>query len=375
MQLPYTEALNIQYFSQLFRNTSECYKFFWFQAILTKVEEGRTVFSFDELVDEMITEAWYMVSEYHLNLGPRDNLELIVQHIHETTKLKPSEKKSEILKYLKSSSDKEVMRLKRVLIANVPYRLQSPLMPELKSKDLEGASEAKISRINQQRRLMYYFGMFRGLNTEIFMQPEWISYIRKNQVIIRGWLQYHMIKYLQKRNPSVPGISDKLMPPAERNLEKVKKYWRTIVELHPIYDIYGDTRLTSKEISIDHFIPWSYVAHDELWNLHPTTRSINSSKSNNLPDWNTYFPLLCRQEYISYQLIWKYDKIHQEFNKCKKEHLNTNEILYRLYRKGIGADEFEKQLEEIMQPVYQSAKNSGFRRWVYGNEEEKEVFS
>ncbi len=93
MQLPYTEALNIQYFSQLFRNTSECYKFFWFQAILTKVEEGRTVFSFDELVDEMITEAWYMVSEYHLNMGPRDNLELIVQHIHETTKLKPSEKK------------------------------------------------------------------------------------------------------------------------------------------------------------------------------------------------------------------------------------------------------------------------------------------
>lgn len=54
--------------------------------------------------------------------------------------------------------------------------------------------------------------------------------------------------------------------------------------------------LNDKNISIDHFVPWSYVAHDELWNLTPTTRSINSSKSNNLPDWNRYFPILCKVE-------------------------------------------------------------------------------
>ena len=50
--------------------------------------------------------------------------------------------------------------------------------------------------------------------------------------------------------------------------------------------------LVDQKISVDHFVPWQYVAHDELWNLHPTTKSINSSKSNNLPVWDRYFSQL-----------------------------------------------------------------------------------
>ena len=38
MQLPYSEELNIEYLGQLFRNTTECYKFFWFKAIVKKVK-------------------------------------------------------------------------------------------------------------------------------------------------------------------------------------------------------------------------------------------------------------------------------------------------------------------------------------------------
>lgn len=36
MQLPYEEELEIGYLSRLFDKTSECYKFFWFKAILKK---------------------------------------------------------------------------------------------------------------------------------------------------------------------------------------------------------------------------------------------------------------------------------------------------------------------------------------------------
>ncbi len=41
MHLPYSENLEIQYLSRIFDNTSECYKFFWFQAILSKVLEAK----------------------------------------------------------------------------------------------------------------------------------------------------------------------------------------------------------------------------------------------------------------------------------------------------------------------------------------------
>lgn len=172
-----------------------------------------------------------------------------------------------------------------------------------------------------------------------------------------------MIQYLQRRNPSVPGIVEKLYPPRERNLEKVKKYWKIIVSIRPVREIYGENLLNAKNISIDHFVPWSYVAHDELWNLTPTTRSINSSKSNRLPDWDAYFPVLCKSEYVSYELLWEYPEIHEAFEICAREHLNNPEIRHRLYQKGLSEREFSGRLEEVIFPVYQSAKSMGFSNW------------
>ena len=62
MHLPHSEELEVQYLSRLFDNTSECYKFFWFQAIVTKILEGKNTITYEELIDEMIADAWYMMS-------------------------------------------------------------------------------------------------------------------------------------------------------------------------------------------------------------------------------------------------------------------------------------------------------------------------
>ena len=365
MQLPYSECLNIAALSRLFDNKSECYKLFWFQAILGKVCAGETDILFEDLIDEMIADAWYMVTGYHLNLGPRDTLEKAVDCISRTTGMQPSIKKQEILNWLVQCQDKQVINHKCTLTLNVPYRLQAPFLQGFNSNTWKCSSKDLAFRINQQKRLMYYFDSYNGLQTMIHVDPDWAAYMKENQEILRGWVQYNMIIYLQRRNPSVPGISDKLYPPQERKLEKVKKFWKILAEIEPFHEIYDDTLMTKKNISIDHFVPWSYVAHDELWNLHPTTRSINSSKSNNLPDWEHYFPLLADLEYHSYRMIWTYDKVRTEFAKCAKEHLNSPKIEQRLYRQGLGRDEFTGQLNEIIYPVYQSAKNCGFRSWEY----------
>lgn len=70
MQLPKSEQLNIASLSRLFDNKAECYKLFWFQVILNHVCRGQQEIRFEELIDDMIANAWYMVTEYHLNLGP-----------------------------------------------------------------------------------------------------------------------------------------------------------------------------------------------------------------------------------------------------------------------------------------------------------------
>ena len=365
MQLPKSEQLNIASLSRLFDNKAECYKLFWFQAILNHVCKGQQEIRFEELIDDMIANAWYMVTEYHLNLGPRDNLEKAVNYIFSLKLMLPNAKQQEILEWLQSSTDPEVTNYKNILTQNVPFRLQAPFLIGFRGDTWKCSTRKLAEQINQQERLMYYFLDYAGLDTRIRIVPEWMEYLKKNQEILRGWIQYHMIVYLQRRNPSVPGISDKLYPPQERKLEKVKKYWKLLSELAPIHEIYGENRLAPENISIDHFVPWSYVAHDEFWNLHPTTRDINSSKSNRLPEWELYFPRFAGLEYLSYQMIWKYEAVRNEFKKCAKEHLNDPKIEYGLYREGLGEEEFTQQLREVVYPIYLSAKTCGFSSWKY----------
>ena len=366
MNLPYSEELNIGYLSRLFDNTSECYKLFWFKAIVTKVYEGKVYLSYEELVDHMIADAWYMVTEYHLNLGPRDTLEDLIHLINDRhPELKSSEKESVILEFLKSTTDKDILAKKRTLTFNVPYRLQAPFLQGIKGSGWNVSQPDLILEINKEQNLIYHFERYESLNTRIIIQEDWAEYIRNNYFIIQGWIEYNMIHYLQRRNPSVPGIADKLSYPKERKLEKIKNYWKKILEIEPVREIYNDQILSARDLSIDHFVPWSYVAHDEFWNLHPTTKSINSSKSNNLPDWETYFDKFAKMEYQSYKMIWQYDSIHIEFEKCSKEHINNDEVRFRLYREGLSQLDFYKELESIVMPVYKAALNCGFGKWEY----------
>lgn len=364
MQLPYSDDISVEFLSRIFDKKSESYKLFWFQAIVNKVIAGKQMLTYNELINEMVADSWYMVTEYKLNLGPSDTLEALVQYLYTISGLKASEKKERILNYMESCEDREVAEMRRTLTYNVPYRLQSPFMERLKGNEWKASEKCLIEKINRERRLMYYFSDLSGMKTSIYIQPEWCSYIIKNQEILKGWIQYNLIIYLQRRNPNVPGIADKLNPPQERKLTKVIRYWKTIMDIAPVRDIYGQAVLTKESLSIDHFIPWSYVAHDEFWNLHPTTKSINSSKSNHLPNWEKYFASLCESEYVSYQMMWEYDLVHKEFERCRKEHVNSDDVLMKLYRRGISKEEFGSNLENILLPVYESARNVGFTDWV-----------
>lgn len=336
MQLPYSDELNIGYLSRLFDNTTNCYKFFWFQAILRKVDGNHCRFSFNELINEMIADAWYMVTEYRLRLGPlgiTDNLEEVVKYIHENYGFMSSEKRDEIT---------------------------------IERSMWNGSKQNLTDEINRQRRLMYYFTLVSGLGTVIEVDGLWAEYLIKHKEILKGWTQLKLIKYLQNKNPSVPGIADKIETPAARDIERVRKYWKLIIQIDPsLRDIYGEIVLADENISVDHFVPWQYVAHDELWNLHPTTRSINSSKSNSLPSWTLYFNSLGELEYRAYELKSQNELVAHEFQKIAPYHLNNQEIRNQLYADGLDREVFIERLEHVIRPVYESAQTQGFKEWIY----------
>jgi 5-methylcytosine-specific restriction endonuclease McrA len=99
-------------------------------------------------------------------------------------------------------------------------------------------------------------------------------------------MNYKLIDYIQRRNPNVPAIPYKVFPPTDkdRNLSAQIQYWNNIQKEIPLFDIYTGTEFTEENLhayggmSIDHFIPWSLVLHNDIWNLYPMYKNINSGK-------------------------------------------------------------------------------------------------
>ena len=75
--------------------------------------------------------------------------------------------------------------------------------------------------------------------------------------------------------------------------------------------MFNDNPIEFKEYDVDHFVPWSFVMNDELWNLMPIDSSLNSSKSNRLPKWDPFFQRFSDNQYILYQLIQEQPGIHK----------------------------------------------------------------
>ncbi|WP_347242437.1 HNH endonuclease domain-containing protein [Nostoc sp. FACHB-888] len=77
-----------------------------------------------------------------------------------------------------------------------------------------------------------------------------------------------------------------------------------MLEYRDIKCIYSKVKLDKDEISLAHYLPWSFVAHDQLWNLIPTTKSVNSSKSNNLPS-EEYFKAFLELQHIGLTISYE----------------------------------------------------------------------
>ncbi len=149
---------------------------------------------------------------------------------------------------------------------------------------------------------------------------------------------------------------------AEENLNyfgsKTSEKGRTEYE----YDTRGNL-IREKKYDIDHFVPWSFVMNDELWNLMPMDSSLNSSKSNRLPKWDPFFRRFADNQYVMYELIQEYPGIHKLYEGCFRDNLHSIWAGQELYRPGNTRETFESILEKNMLPVYDSARRQGYEIW------------
>jgi hypothetical protein len=132
----YYNNLDIEGFSRMMKDPSFCYKFYWLEAIVQLISENKKKATYEEIINEMISNAWYSVLEFHLHLSGlfgggeiKDNLEKAVNRLKVLCELPNNASKVEIKnKLAEFSDDKELRGYKMELTKNVPYKALSGLM-------------------------------------------------------------------------------------------------------------------------------------------------------------------------------------------------------------------------------------------------------
>ena len=370
----YHNTLDIEGFSYMMKDPSYCYKFYWLEAIVHLISEGVNETTFDDVINKMICNAWYSVREFHIHLSGiqadgqvRDGLERAVLTLSELSDLPSNASKVEIKNAI-HEYDTELRNAKEQLTNMVPYRALAGFFPDkLRESDWSiRRITAYIRRLNDESVLLpYVLGEESRLNKHVYFQPAWIEMIQDNTVSILGWIQYEKVKWLQNNNPEVPGLIYKLAPMDEkmRKLNNVRKLWEGILEISEVRDVFTDEVVVPKKYDVDHFIPWSFVMNDELWNLMPMDSSLNSAKSNRLPKWDPFFGRFARNQFVLYELIHEKPGIHKLFEACYRDNLHSIWAGQELYRKGNIEEEFDNILQKNMQPIYDSARRQGYEVW------------
>jgi hypothetical protein len=172
---------------------------------------------------------------------------------------------------------------------------------------------------------------------------------------------WNLTLFLQTRNPNVPNIPNKLIKPESRkSLANQRKFWNTVIQASgPVECIYTGKSLYVGEYDLDHFIPWSFVTHDLAWNLMPSNPSINSSKSDRIPNLEYYLPKLSKAHNEAIKIYCGLGKSEAALEDYVSLGYSVRELL------EMPQCKFDEVFHQTFSPMAQIASNMGFEQWLY----------
>lgn len=277
---PSDPKLPIHHLAACFNSTSATYKFYWFLAILDAVQYQQREVEKKQLFASMLSNAWYTVNYFQVSFGQQDLIQSTVRQLKNIEGITIDEQRATIKNRLVHSDYWETRKLLFHFDNQVPHWFLSPWYPGKGKKEIYELSQ---SGENQPLYLLY--------KDKIVIPEHWFDYLTKHIRIIREYVYWNLTLFLQVRNPNVPDIPNKLIKPAMRNsLVRQRKFWDYVIDVNgPLQCIYTGKELYKGQYHVEHFVPYSFVTHNQIWNLIPSDNSFNLSKSNKLPPMERYF--------------------------------------------------------------------------------------
>ncbi|WP_163399415.1 HNH endonuclease domain-containing protein [Flavobacterium fluviatile] len=343
MHIPKYTVPEFSKLSAVFLNTSATYKFYWFLAILELVDEGNTYIEKRRIFSRMISSSWYTVNYFQVSFGKQDLIQDSVRALLKIENLSISENKKKISAVLESSTNKETIKILKHFDKNVPHWFISSWF---------SGTRNEIYSLSQN---FNHGCIYRLEKDHIEINPMWISYLQLNSKILKDFCFWNLSLFLQKRNPNVPDIPNKISKSLARNslIKQTNEYWKLVFnELGSIDCIFTNTRLlfNEKKYALDHFIPHAFVSHDLIWNLIPIDKNFNSLKSDKLPSLDRYFDKFYTLQKTAYEIV----KSYNSKNKYLDEYLS-------IFPDLDGDNGFDYlQYKETIQPLITIASNNGF---------------
>ncbi len=189
----------------LFKYTTTSYKFLFLKSILTRVTNGESILDINEIVLDIMVEAWYPNQYFKLSFGCQDKISTLFDknnfEINEKTPI-TSPKFSEILrKQIKSKIDLE--QLSSALSRYVKFRLLTPFF----TSELRSRPDSQKNKIIQESALVYYESRrplykIEAFSNNIHIHPCWCDFITSHSPLLLSYLQKEWVEFLQKKNPT-----------------------------------------------------------------------------------------------------------------------------------------------------------------------------
>jgi 5-methylcytosine-specific restriction endonuclease McrA len=340
MHLPESNGLPVNLLAACFNNTSATYKYYWLLSILQEVENGNLKVSKWNLFARMISNAWFTVNYFHVSFGKQDLIQDAVRVVNGIEKISIDEKREIVFQKLLITTKSETKKQLWHFNKNVPHWFLSPWFPKKDRTEIYSASKSFSEKC-----------LYALHEHEIEINPEWKSYLISNARVLKDFCYWNLALFLQAKNPNVPDIPNKLIKPAVRNslTQQRTQFWDLVLkELGSVKCIYTGEKLVVGKYAVEHFIPYSFVSHDLIWNLIPADKSFNSSKSDKLPPLEKYFNSFFALQKTAIEIV--------STKSPKSKLLEDYLTIFPDLQKSFSKDKFR----ETIQPLITIASNNGF---------------
>ena len=370
VNLPGSSNLNMAPLAASFSHVTNSYKFYWLLALLESVRlSPGAVIPIDVLLARMIAAVWYPLHYFHLSLGKQDRLEAVARQIRAyDSRLQANASQADVLDAVLThlSTQSPLAQEIRTIGNYVPQRFLRPFF----QRELSGIEDWRVNAAIESLAenafealtapCLYRFVALPVRSIEI--QPAWLEYLQQHLHILTGFCLWHLVNYIQKNNPNAPNVTGKLFRPEQRDLTQARAFWKLAVgEIGLLRCIYSQQPITPDDFSLDHFLPWSFVAHDLLWNLVPAPKAVNASKGDQLPEISLYFDAFAQMQYEAVQAVARpnHARLLEDYALlCKQDSVTA--------LRSLPFAHFRQILFDTITPQVQIARNMGFAaNWSY----------